>query len=188
MFKRLQLTTIMAMLSTNVIGNKVTIRNQMSEVLKNLSQNDICISSERIFECLKNMDQYQDCKTVCLYLSMPAGEVKTSTFLEDAFNSEKRVFIPKVTGKNSVDLKMLEIEGMEMISGFPVSKWGISEPSKEFTAKAEDGTYLGMIDCVLVPGVAFDSQCARLGHGKGYYGNYLNTIIIQIDIDVNLCT
>jgi 5-formyltetrahydrofolate cyclo-ligase len=98
MFKRLQLTTIMAMLNTSVISNKVEIRNQMTQVLKNLSQNDICISSERIFECLKNMDQYQDCKTVCLYLSMPAGEVKTSTFLEDAFNSEKCVFIPKVTG------------------------------------------------------------------------------------------
>ena len=61
-----------------------------------------------------------------------------------------------------------------MIADFPKSKWGIPEPPKEFSDKAVDATHLSLVDCVILPGVAFDSQCARVGHGKGYYGEFLS--------------
>lgn len=149
---------------------KVAIRNHIKEVLKNISQDEIAEKSAAIVSRLCGMPEYRDSACVCLYLSMPAGEVQSYDLLQQAFTMKKRVFIPKVTGKKSEDLKIFEIENYSTISSFPKSKWGIPEPPKEFSDNAVDATHLGLVDCVIMPGVAFDSQCARIGHGKGYYG------------------
>jgi 5-formyltetrahydrofolate cyclo-ligase len=151
-------------------SKKVAIRNHIKEVLKNISQDEIAEKSAAIVSRLCGMPEYRDSTCVCLYLSMPAGEVQSYELLQQAFTMKKRVFIPKVTGKRSEDLKIFEIENYSTISGFPKSKWGIPEPPKEFSDNAVDATHLGLVDCVIMPGVAFDSQCARIGHGKGYYG------------------
>jgi 5-formyltetrahydrofolate cyclo-ligase len=153
-------------------SKKVAIRNHIKEVLKNISQEEIAEKSAAIVSRLCGMPEYRDSTCVCLYLSMPAGEVQSYELLQQAFTMKKRVFIPKVTGKRSEDLKIFEIENYSTISGFPKSKWGIPEPPKEFSDNAVDATHLGLVDCVIMPGVAFDSQCARIGHGKGYYGEF----------------
>lgn len=62
---------------------------------------------------------------------------------------------------------MCEMGSLDEVHAMPKNKWGIPEPPAE---GREDGVYCGLIDLVLVPGVAFDSSTNRLGHGKGYYG------------------
>lgn len=37
----------------------------------------------------------------------------------------------------------------------------------------DDLTTSGEFDLLLVPGVAFDARCNRLGHGKGYYDTFI---------------
>ena len=64
---------------------------------------------------------------------------------------------------------MIKVHSIEEIDSFPRSKWGIPEPPT-VPSKEEDGVYVGRMDLVIVPGVAFDARCNRLGHGKGYYG------------------
>ena len=68
---------------------------------------------------------------------------------------------------------MIQIFKEEDIDSFPKNKWGIPEPSTEEAMRCTDHTYSGKIDLVLVPGVAFDANCGRLGHGKGYYGELI---------------
>lgn len=58
---------------------------------------------------------------------------------------------------------------MDEIQNFPKSNWGIPEPIALHGISRDD---YRVIDLVVVPGVAFDSQCRRLGHGKGYYGMF----------------
>lgn len=67
---------------------------------------------------------------------------------------------------------MLSVKSVQEINSYPRSKWNIPEPplTDEKGQPRADGTYMGDIGVVIVPGVAFDHRCNRLGHGRGYYG------------------
>lgn len=73
-------------------------------------------------------------------------------------------------GPKSEDMRMFPLESEDEANSFPLSKWKIPEPSRELVLSREDGAVSGDIDLIVVPGVAFDARCNRLGHGRGYYG------------------
>ncbi len=95
------------------------------------------------------------------------NEVQTADLIQFALRDGKRVYIPKVLGKNSEDMTMVRIESYDEILAFPKNTWGIPEPVIKSPTKDEE---ICQIDLVLVPGVAFSANGNRLGHGKGYYG------------------
>lgn len=67
---------------------------------------------------------------------------------------------------------MLEINTADNFDGFPQTKWGIPEPPQHDRATLENlAQEPGMM--IIVPGVAFNSDGVRLGHGGGYYDRYL---------------
>ena len=80
----------------------------------------------------------------------------------------KSVYVPLVTGGKSEDMQMLRLTSVEEARAFPRSAWGIPEPSPEAAARMEDATAPGCpgLDLILAPGLAFDSQCRRLGRGQ----------------------
>lgn len=41
------------------------------------------------------------------------GEVNTNDILQHAFASKKKVFVPKITGKDSIDMFMLQVTGKQ---------------------------------------------------------------------------
>lgn len=74
---------------------------------------------------------------------------------------------------------MLSVKSVQEIDSYPRSKWNIPEPplADEEGRPRADGTYVGDIGVVIVPGVSFDHRCNRLGHGRGYYGEAKRTCI-----------
>jgi 5-formyltetrahydrofolate cyclo-ligase len=152
-----------------MVNQKEIIRKSIKSVLLNVTPLEINEATEKVFNSLINHSSFTLSKTVCIYLAM-SKEVQTLPLIRYAFQSNKRVIIPKITGKSPSDMFMLEVESMERILSFPLSNWGIPEPSLDYIATKNDETESGTIDMIYVPGVAFDPKCGRLGHGRAYYG------------------
>jgi 5-formyltetrahydrofolate cyclo-ligase len=88
--------------------------------------------------------------------------------LEKCFEYNKEVYIPKVIGRKPEDMVMCKLQSMNEIERYPKNKWGIPEP--DVYHQCEHINCFRDVDVILLPAVAFDSRCGRLGHGKGYYG------------------
>ena len=77
---------------------------------------------------------------------------------------EKRLILPKVSG---TELHLYQVENPA--EQLKESSLGILEPIPSLCKEVP----LSEIDCVLVPGIAFDSQGHRLGYGGGFYDRLL---------------
>jgi 5-formyltetrahydrofolate cyclo-ligase len=58
-------------------------------------------------------------------------------------------------------MSMHGVSSIDHFDSLPVDKWGIKVPDDSAAAKHSE------IHAFLVPGLAFDPQCNRLGHGRG---------------------
>ena len=109
------------------ISIKKLMRKDMREKLQRLNDAAIFNNSNKIARKVINHPSFMVSKTVCIYLSMHK-EVQTWDILKSAFEMKKRVLVPKVIGKQSNDLILLEVNSMEQIKDFPKNNWGIPEP------------------------------------------------------------
>jgi len=154
----------------SIAAMKASLRKEINLKLSCLASSYVEERSTVLRDALMQVKQYSDSQILSVYLSMPQSEVATYDIIQEAFMQQKRVFVPKILGKKSHDMFMFEVSSFAVLNSFDRNRWGIPEPGLEAVSNSPDGTYQGLIDLVLVPGVAFDPMCARLGHGKGYYG------------------
>lgn len=64
-------------------------------------------------------------------------------------------------------MNMVHVSSAAEFDHLAPNKWGIREPSLEFS------DFDGVPDLIVMPGAAFDRSRNRLGYGKGYYDKYL---------------
>jgi 5-formyltetrahydrofolate cyclo-ligase len=147
-------------------GSKKELRKAIKKVLKEMGPDKILYNSEVCQNRITQSPLFSNSHGICIYLSM-TNELQTNEILQAALSNSKRVYIPKIVGSNRTDMQFHEIHSMEQINSFPKSPWGIPEPPDDSPCSTDYAQYL---DIVFLPGVAFDRDCKRLGHGKGYYG------------------
>jgi len=116
--------------------------------------------------------------TILLYHALP-DEVNTELLLEKLSNrrsGNKRVVLPVVEGEY---LLLKEYIPSKMESGYRE----IQEPAGEECVNPSE------IDIAIIPGVAFDRHCNRLGRGKGFYDRlipYLECKKIGLSFDFQI--
>jgi 5-formyltetrahydrofolate cyclo-ligase len=123
--------------------------------------------------CEKFISQpfYQQANTVMWYINC-RSEVRTQAMILRELATSKTVVIPYCT-KNKQGQNSLGLWHLQSFDELVFGTWGILEPPRHRWGESGKEIHPGQLDCILVPGVAFDRQGGRLGNGGGYYDRLL---------------
>jgi 5-formyltetrahydrofolate cyclo-ligase len=122
--------------------------------------------SREIMSRFMALEEYAAARTVMFYIDVRA-EVRTRHDLQNALDSGKKIVVPYCVDG---ELELFHLEYMEELE---TGMYKILEPRAELRAVAEKQVHVDDLDLIMVPGVAFDRQGGRTGHGKGYYDKLL---------------
>ncbi len=122
--------------------------------------------SRVIVDKFMELPEYAAAKTVMFYVDV-RDEVRTRHALPDALKGNKRIVIPYCVDG---ELELFHLESMDELD---VGMYKILEPRADLREVAAKRLQPEDLDLVMVPGVAFDRNGGRTGHGKGYYDKLL---------------
>lgn len=112
------------------------------------------LSSDAICQRIAMLPQFIEAKTIGIYLAL-ADEVNLQYLIK---NHNKQWFAPRIEGGN---ILFAAYNLNELIP----NRWHILEPS--------GAAYRHKLDLIIVPLVAFDKNCQRIGMGAGFYDRFL---------------
>lgn len=137
--------------------------------------------SRIIIDKLLESKELNDADSVLVYCSY-LSEVDTHTLIERLLYKGKRVYCPKVTDPKNGIMEFYEVRGMkDLTEGYH----GIPEPvttDRYVTGEAMhdlDSNHADMLHTdtlMILPGVAFDRDCNRIGYRGGFYDRYIPRI------------
>ena len=141
---------------------KNLIRKQMKQLRADMTRTERFEKSMQIFEQLITVPGFKRADRIYTYVSMD-NEIDTIMLIDYSLSLEKRVFVPRVSGK---DMEFYEISDIsELNPGYR----GIYEP--DINGKEPDYSRTGFM---CMPGLAFDKSHNRIGYGGGFYDRYLS--------------
>ena len=141
---------------------KKAIRREIAARRKAAEESFLREASQKIAETVVALPEFQEASCIYTYIDYN-HEVETRPVIEAAWRAGKKVAVPKVEGKN-MTFYLLEDYG-QLKGGY----CGIPEPERGIPADCPDAL-------MIMPGVAFDPFCKRVGYGGGFYDRYLEKI------------
>ncbi|MGN0006626.1 MAG: 5-formyltetrahydrofolate cyclo-ligase [Alistipes sp.] len=139
------------------IGDKSELRRTIRRLTASLTSEQKSAESALIEAALLARKDVAEAETVALFLSLDDEPQMRGVI--DALAATHRVVVPRIDG-----------DEMEFAVYSPatlhIGAFGIEEPAEGETVPPAD------IDLMIVPGVAFTREGARLGRGRGYYDRY----------------
>jgi 5-formyltetrahydrofolate cyclo-ligase len=141
---------------------KKSLREQIMRRLKILTPEQHRSASEKIQHHLLESELWKQSRQVALFAAR-SDEPETSGLMEAAWQEERGVLLPKVTGDH---LEFYVVSDMGCLES---GSFGLLEPNPSLCRKVSPSD----IDLIVVPGLAFDQTRRRLGRGRGYYDRFL---------------
>jgi len=145
-----------------IVELKKELRKKMMVIRDSIDENIRRKKDEKITSKLKELLIKKNINSILLYASYKS-EVDTWRIFEFCKHNNIKTAFPKVNVKEH----KLEIYWVESIEDFSIGFNSIPEPKIKTKAELND------IDLILVPAVAFDESCNRIGYGGGYYDRLL---------------
>ena len=113
------------------------------------------------------MAEFRRARNIMAYMPL-RHEVDTRALLMKLLALKKNLFLPAVDRKRG-EIAVFQVKNLkrDLVPG----SYGILEPrARCVSGRPSD------LDLVLVPGLGFDRQGGRLGHGKGYFDKFLRKV------------
>lgn len=142
---------------------KKSIRDSLKQVRANTSIHFRSVSSQQVCNKIKVLEPYRKAKHLALYFSIN-GEIDLTPLWKTAPLQGKYCYFPIVN--ENLTLTFLPATPA---TNFKANRFGILEPD----VSLEQAIAPENLDLVIMPMVAFDIQCMRLGMGSGSYDRTL---------------
>jgi 5-formyltetrahydrofolate cyclo-ligase len=150
---------------TPIAEEKKAMRARIAAALAAMPASDRTAASGRLAEKLWTEPRFLNARRIFWYVSMPE-EVDTRSLVRRCLAEGRSVCVARVVpGAGVIEARELKAWDGSFLTG----PFGILEPDPAATRAVAPSE----IDCVIVPGLAFDREGYRLGRGKGYYDRFL---------------
>ncbi|MDD4929413.1 MAG: 5-formyltetrahydrofolate cyclo-ligase [Gallionella sp.] len=147
-------------------SEKQQIRSRILAAREQLPPERRAACNAAITERLLQLPAYLDADTVLGYMNF-GSEYASECWVARVLADGKRLALPKVNRHtNMLDLYWIDDPKNQLASGL----WGIQEPVIE---RCERPISINEVEFVLLPGIAFSRDGARLGYGGGFYDKLL---------------
>jgi 5-formyltetrahydrofolate cyclo-ligase len=142
---------------------KARIRRAVLAERDALAPEDREVLGRRVTERLLQLPEVGSARTAMLFSSF-GSEVSTAELIERLHGAGVGLALPRIEDRELVPIRYAP--------GDPTRRaaFGIEEPA------GGERVPFDLLDLVVVPGVAFDRRCARIGYGGGYYDRALGLV------------
>lgn len=168
-------------------SRKEAQREKMKQIRDAIPREKREEESQALFRIVTQTELYENAKWILSYVSF-GSEVGTRELLKKALKDGKRVYVPavqrmpsrissadNVKDKSGLKMNFFRLENPEELHP---GTMGIPEPEADPARAFPYDLHMSLDkaeECVfLVPGLAFDRSCHRLGYGGGCYDRYLS--------------
>ena len=149
---------------------KENLRREIRLRLQKISPATRAEFSLVICQIAANLPSFRQSQCVALYAPL-ASEPDIHPLIEEAWALRKRVALPLMLERGSKpDLAWHEVSNWEDV--VVPGPFGLREPEPLRCPRVQ----LAELDCVFVPGLAFDQTGFRLGRGGGFYDSFLSQV------------
>ena len=141
---------------------KRLLREALKEQERRLTKVALSDSNQKLTERFLALEEVAAAETILLYCSMGA-EPDTTVLMERLLTQGKRVVLPRCLPQRQMETRLYT-------SHIPLIQhpYGMLEPGEAHPLVEPEE-----IELALVPALAYDICCMRMGRGGGYYDRYL---------------
>ena len=147
---------------------KKEFRKKVINLRKEKDKDFIKHNTDIITDKLLNLDCIKNAKNIMLYLDFN-NEVSTDSLIKKLLNLGKIVSSP-ITLKE--EIKLIPSQITDLKNGIQYGAYNIREPKPECSPAIN----IKDLDVIIVPAVAYDKNCYRLGYGGGFYDRFLENL------------
>lgn len=144
---------------------KRAIRASALATRRALTPEHVAHKSDAILQRLRSLSEFESARTILTYVSSKDNEVDTMPLIRGALEKNKPVAVP-VAVPSTREMVWSELKSLDELEP---STFDILEPREQCLRPVQPAE----TDVAIVPGIAFDTACHRIGYGGGYYDRFL---------------